>query len=92
MRKVLTIVVLSLTVAVAGASIGAITQALDEDPQYGGRLGTRGCGDLTGLDNSQALDLDYNVAAGALYEGLYHFTPIWCTGARARRGPTGGLR
>ena len=75
MRKVLTIVVLSLTVAVASASIGAITQAQDEDPQYGGRLGLVAADDLTSLDNSQALALDYNVAAGALYEGLYHFTP-----------------
>ena len=28
------------------------------------------------LDNSQAVDsIDYNMVAGALYEGLYHFTP-----------------
>jgi peptide/nickel transport system substrate-binding protein len=32
-------------------------------------------GEGGGLDNSQALDLDYNMVAGALYEGLYHFTP-----------------
>jgi ABC-type transport system substrate-binding protein len=31
--------------------------------------------DLTTLDNTQALDLDYNMVAGALYEGLYHFDP-----------------
>ncbi len=31
--------------------------------------------DLTTLDNSQVLDLDYNMVAGALYEGLYHFNP-----------------
>ena len=31
--------------------------------------------DLTDLDNVNALDLNYNLVAGALYEGLYHFTP-----------------
>lgn len=32
--------------------------------------------DLATLDNSQAVQpTDYNMVAGALYEGLYHFTP-----------------
>ena len=32
-------------------------------------------GEGNGLDPQNALDLDYNMVAGALYEGLYHFTP-----------------
>jgi len=47
--------------------------AQDMEPQRGGRLELVAANDLTTLDNSQVLDLDYNMVAGALYEGLYHF-------------------
>lgn len=45
-------------------------------PQRGGRLELVALNDLATLDNSQAVSsIDYNMVAGALYEGLYHFTP-----------------
>lgn len=46
------------------------------EPQRGGRLELVALNDLATLDNSQAVTgIDYNMVAGALYEGLYHFTP-----------------
>jgi ABC-type transport system substrate-binding protein len=63
-------VVLGLTVG------GAIPAAADEEPARGGRLELVALNDLATLDNSQAVStIDYNMVAGALYEGLYHFTP-----------------
>jgi peptide/nickel transport system substrate-binding protein/oligopeptide transport system substrate-binding protein len=59
----------------AMASSGATALAQDAEPDRGGRLELMALNDLTTLDNSQVLDLDYNMVAGALYEGLYHFTP-----------------
>jgi ABC-type transport system substrate-binding protein len=47
-----------------------------EEPVRGGRLELLALNDITTLDNSQAVDsIAYNAVAGALYEGLYHFTP-----------------
>lgn len=45
-------------------------------PQRGGDMQLVALGDLATLDNSQAVTgIDYDMVAGALYEGLYHFTP-----------------
>jgi ABC-type transport system substrate-binding protein len=74
-RKVLPTLLLSVLLAAALASSGAIVSATDDEPARGGRLELMAANDLTTLDNSQVLDLDYNMAAGALYEGLYHFNP-----------------
>ena len=75
MRKVLPTLLLSVMLAGAMASSGATALAQDAEPDRGGRLELMALNDLTTLDNSQVLDLDYNMVAGALYEGLYHFTP-----------------
>jgi ABC-type transport system substrate-binding protein len=68
---------LLLVLALAGSVVtgGAVALAQDEQPQRGGRLELVALNDLATLDNTQALDLDYNMVAGALYEGLYHFDP-----------------
>jgi ABC-type transport system substrate-binding protein len=66
---------LSVLLAAVLASTGAIATAADGEPDRGGRLELVAANDLTTLDNSQVLDLDYNMVAGALYEGLYHFNP-----------------
>jgi ABC-type transport system substrate-binding protein len=65
----------SIALVLATASLGSAALAQDEEPVRGGRLELMALNDLADLDNSQALDLSYNMAAGALYEGLYHFTP-----------------
>lgn len=76
MRKVLSSVLLGLVLAVAGASSGVMVLAQDDEPQRGGRLELVALNDPRTLDNSQAVDtIEYNTVAGALYEGLYHFTP-----------------
>ncbi len=75
MRKVLPTLLLSLMLAAVMASSGAVVAAADGEPVSGGRLELMAANDLTTLDNSQVLDLDYNMVAGALYEGLYHFNP-----------------
>lgn len=75
MRKVLSTLLLSVLLAAVMSSFGVIAAAQDDGPASGGRLELMAANDLTSLDNSQALDLDYNMAAGALYEGLYHFNP-----------------
>jgi ABC-type transport system substrate-binding protein len=74
-RKLLSVALPSLALALAAASLGTVALAQDEDPQRGGRLELLALNDLTDLDNVNALDLNYNMVAGALYEGLYHFTP-----------------
>jgi peptide/nickel transport system substrate-binding protein len=74
-RKLMSVVLASLALALAAATPGAVAMAQDEAPERGGRLELMALNDLADLDNSQALDLSYNMAAGALYEGLYHFTP-----------------
>jgi ABC-type transport system substrate-binding protein len=70
--RVLPIVAVLVGTLVAG---GTVTLAQEEQPQRGGRLDLVALNDLATLDNTQALDLDYNMVAGALYEGLYHFDP-----------------
>ena len=74
MKKVLPTLLLSLLLAAVMAPFGVVAAA-DGEPDHGGRLELVAANDLTTLDNSQVLDLDYNMAAGALYEGLYHFNP-----------------
>jgi ABC-type transport system substrate-binding protein len=64
-------VALTATLALSGAAL-----AQDAEPQRGGRLELVALNDFEHLDNQQAVNsIDYNVVAGALYEGLYHFTP-----------------
>jgi ABC-type transport system substrate-binding protein len=77
-RKLLSVALPGLALALATASLGAATLAQDGAPDRGGQLELMALNDVgqgQGLDNSQALDMDYNMVAGALYEGLYHFTP-----------------
>ena len=74
MKKVFPTLLLSASLAAALLPLGGVA-AQDGEPQPGGRLELVAANDLTTLDNSQVLDLDYNMAAGALYEGLYHFNP-----------------
>ncbi len=75
MKKVIGTLMLALALAAAMASAGLVALAQEAGPESGGRLELMALNDLTSLDNSQALDLDYNMVAGALYEGLYHFDP-----------------
>ncbi len=60
-----------------GGAGGATPTGLDpSEPQRGGTLELSTPNDLATLDNSQAVStIDYDMVAGALYEGLYHFTP-----------------
>ena len=74
MRKLFPTLLLSLVLAAVMLPSAAV-MAQDSEPQRGGRLELVAANDLTTLDNSQVLDLDYNMVAGALYEGLYHFNP-----------------
>ena len=75
MRKVLSPVLVGLSLVATMAFSGAVVVAQDE-PQRGGSLDLVALTDLATLDNSQAVStIDYNMVAGALYEGLYHFTP-----------------
>ena len=74
MRKVSPTLLLCLVLAAVMLPSAAV-MAQDGEPQRGGRLELVAGNDLTTLDNSQVLDLDYNMVAGALYEGLYHFDP-----------------
>ncbi len=51
------------------------TTAAAGEAQQGGSLQFVALNDLASLDNSQAVStIDYDMTAGALYEGLYHFT------------------
>ena len=75
MRKALPSLLAAMLLAAVMASFGAAVSAQDVQPDRGGRLELMAANDLTTLDNSQVLDLDYNMVAGALYEGLYHFNP-----------------
>ncbi len=50
------------------------TTAAEGEAQQGGSLQLVALNDLASLDNSQAVStIDYDMTAGALYEGLYHF-------------------
>ena len=75
MRKVLSSLLLSL-VLVATVTPLATADMLPPDAQPGGRLELVTSNTLTTLDNTQeGSSIQYNMVAGALYEGLYHFTP-----------------
>jgi ABC-type transport system substrate-binding protein len=68
------VMLVSVAVLAAIGVAPALGQA--EEPQRGGRIELVALNDLASLDNSQAVStIDYNMVAGALYEGLYHFTP-----------------
>lgn len=75
MRKLLPTLLPGLLLAATMAITGTGAVAQDQEIQRGGRLELVALNDLATLDNTQALDLDYNMVAGALYEGLYHFNP-----------------
>ena len=76
MRKVFSVGLAGLVLAATVAAGGSVVLAQDEEPFRGGRLELVALNDIATLDNSQAVDtIQYNTAAGALYEGLYHFTP-----------------
>jgi ABC-type transport system substrate-binding protein len=74
-RKVTLPSVMGIGLIAAVAVSGAVL-AQDAEPQRGGRLELVALNDFEHLDNQQAVNsIDYNIVAGALYEGLYHFTP-----------------
>lgn len=76
MRKPFPALLLSLLLAAVMASLGTAAAAQEEQPARGGKLELVALNDPRTLDNSQAVDtIEYNTVAGALYEGLYHFTP-----------------
>ncbi len=75
MRKVFPALLLSVMLAAVLLPLGAVS-AQDGEPQRGGRLELVALNDPRTLDNNQAVDtIEYNTVAGALFEGLYHFTP-----------------
>jgi len=75
-RKAFLPILLGLGLVAITAGSGAVALAQDAEPQRGGHLELVALNDLSSLDNSQAVNsIDYNMVAGALYEGLYHFTP-----------------
>ena len=77
MRKVLSPVLVSVSLAATLALSGAAVMAQDDSPQQGGRLELVSGNTLDTLDNTQigaVASTNYNMGAGALYEGLYHFT------------------
>ena len=67
MRKLMSVVLASLALALSTASARTVALAQDA-PSTGGRLELMALNDLTDLDNVNALDLNYNLVAGALYE------------------------
>jgi peptide/nickel transport system substrate-binding protein/oligopeptide transport system substrate-binding protein len=68
---------LALLVTSATGVLGAMpVVAQEEAPARGGRIELVAGGDLGTLDTNQAVNsIDYDMTAGALYEGLYHFDP-----------------
>ena len=75
MRKVLSSLLLSVVLVATLASFASAAM-LAEEPQRGGRLELVALNDPRTLDTNQAVDtIEYNTVAGALFEGLYHFTP-----------------
>ncbi len=75
MRKVLPTLLLSLLLAAVMIASGALV-VVAQVPERGGRLELVALNDPRTLDNNQAVDtIEYNTVAGALFEGLYHFTP-----------------
>ena len=75
MRKVLPTLLFSLLLSTVMVASGALAVTAQE-PERGGRLELVALNDPRTLDNNQAVDtIEYNTVAGALFEGLYHFTP-----------------
>jgi oligopeptide transport system substrate-binding protein len=75
-RSVLPKLSIPLLLMAVAATNGGLVAAQDEQPQRGGRLELVALNDPRTLDDNQAVDtIEYNTVAGALYEGLYHFTP-----------------
>ena len=75
MRKVLSTLLFSLLLSTVMVASGALAVTAQE-PERGGRLELVALNDPRTLDNNQAVDtIEYNTVAGALFEGLYHFTP-----------------
>ena len=75
MNRVLSSLLLSMVLAAVMLPLGVAT-AQDGAPTPGGRLELVALNDPRTLDNHQAVDtIEYNTVAGALFEGLYHFTP-----------------
>ena len=71
MRRIASFVLASLVAALAVAPGVALAQ---DAPAKGGSIELVAGGDLASLDNAQAVStIDYNMVAGALYEGLYSF-------------------
>jgi peptide/nickel transport system substrate-binding protein/oligopeptide transport system substrate-binding protein len=74
-KKVLSCLLLSMVLVAVMLPLGAVV-AQDGEPQRGGRLELVALNDPRTLDSNQAVDtIEYNTVAGALFEGLYHFTP-----------------
>jgi ABC-type transport system substrate-binding protein len=72
LRRIASFVLASLVAVVAIAPGTSLAQS--EEPIRGGRVELVAGGDLANLDNTQAVStIDYNMVAGALYEGLYSF-------------------
>jgi len=77
-----TFVLLAVALAVVGAACSSGSPnkptpsggaSASASPQAGGTLTLTAQDDLTSLDNSQAVSpIDYEMTAGALYEGMYH--------------------
>ena len=65
-----------IVVLVGAVALSGSVALAQDAPQRGGSLDLVALNDLATLDNIQAVQpTDYNMVAGALYEGLYHFTP-----------------
>ena len=69
-----TVVLLSVVLVATMVSFATANMLV---PERGGRLELVALNDPRTLDNNQAVDtIEYNTVAGALFEGLYHFTPF----------------
>ena len=72
LRRIASFVLASFVAVVAVAPGTSLAQT--DEPVRGGRVELVAGGDLANLDNAQAVStIDYNMVAGALYEGLYSF-------------------
>jgi ABC-type transport system substrate-binding protein len=72
LRRIVSLVPALLVVATTVGAGPVLAQTAE--PARGGRVELVAGGDLASLDNAQAVStIDYDMTAGALYEGLYHF-------------------
>lgn len=75
MRIVLSSLLFSI-VLVATMVPPSVADMLESEAEHGGRLELVTSNTLVTMDNTQeGSSIQYNMVAGALYEGLYHFTP-----------------